>query len=65
MSIVNYAFSNPSIDPIFMSAPFFHWSSTENVFNLLEAYTVNFLNGRVQPSLKTFSDPVRPVRGGL
>ena len=65
VSIVDYAVSNPSSDAIFMSASFFHWSSTENVFDLSEAYTVNFLNGRVQPSLKTFLDPVRPVRGGL
>ena len=42
----------------------YYWSSTTYVYNTANAWNVYFYSGHVDNSNKTYSDYVRPVRGG-
>jgi hypothetical protein len=64
-TILDCSFGLPCIDPIFgPTATSFYWSSTSNASDPLFAWVVDFVDGDVFNSNKSFGVRVRAVRGG-
>ena len=64
VSLVDYARSNPAIDPLLSCQSTTYWSATTYQPSPSTAWGVYFYDGYVSAYNKSFSSAVRGVRGG-